>query len=349
LFFSDSQLLTSKATACKKSGSAQLSAEMRAQTATKEDNVNAHTELDKSAKMRKEVTSDDFPYNLRCGDQMCEGTLLPIIEGHLYLTCASSSAAIQPKKRELWVTLNSKADFRQLNFGKTHRMCKMLYAMLSSMGHRKIIFCSSTDASDITNTVTLLGVFLCSRMGFSVAQALRPFEGLHRDRAWGKNTFDLHVEDYLAGLRQAVSAGLYKQDEFCAEEYFHYDDPTRGDMHEVVPGKFIAFRGPVVDHNERCDSTLTASDYLDVFKDKNVSTIIRLNNIQYSVAVFEHSGFQHFDLPFEDEDCELPNDSIVDKFLCITEEEKGVVAVHCATGRGRETDYTCGLATGNAV
>jgi hypothetical protein len=64
LFFSDSQLLTSKATACKKSGSAQLSAEMRAQTATKEDNVNAHTELDKSAKMRKEVTSDDFPYNL---------------------------------------------------------------------------------------------------------------------------------------------------------------------------------------------------------------------------------------------------------------------------------------------
>ena len=339
LFFSDPELLKSKAAVYKK-GSAQLAAPLRAQTAAKED------------------TSDDVPYNLGCGDQTTlQGALLPIIEGHLYWTCASSSAAIQPKKRELWITLNNKgacysplcADVGLLNLGKTHRMCKKLHAMLSSPEHRsaKIIFCSSTQAADITRTVTMLGAFLCSRMGCSVAQALRPFKGLHhgliipfRDTAWGKNTFDLHVEDCLAGLQKAVSAGMYKQDEFSAEEYFYYDDPLRGDMHEVVPGKFIAFRGPVLDVTqagtlERGDSTLSASDYLDVFKDKNVSTIIRLNSIEYSAAVFEHAGFQHFNLPFEDEDCELPSDGIVDKFLRIAEEAQGVVAVHCATGLGR--------------
>jgi cell division cycle 14 len=289
-----------------------------------------------------------------CGDQMTlQGTLLPIIEGRLYLTSASSSAEVQPKKRELWVSLNKGgcyspfcADFGPLNLGTTHRMCKRLHALLACPKHHrtKIIFCTSTEASDITNTVTLLGAFLCLRMGFSVAQAWAPFMGLHhsliipfRDATWAKNTFDLHVEDCLAGLQQAVSAGMYKQDEFCAEEYFYYDDPVQGDMHQVVPGKFIAFRGPVRDHGqavtERGDSTLSASDYLDVFKDKNVSTIIRLNSAQYSSAVFKRAGFQHFDLPFED--CGVPSDCIVDKFLRIAEEAQGVVAVHCLAGLGR--------------
>ena len=27
-------------------------------------------------------------------------------------------------------------------------------------------------------------------------------------------------------------------------EYEHYDDPLNGDLHEVVPGKFVALKGP---------------------------------------------------------------------------------------------------------
>ena len=160
---------------------------------------------------------------LGCGARMKQGALLPIIEGRLYLTSASSSAAVKPKKSELWVALNKGssysplcADFGPLNLGTTHRMCQKLHGLLSSPEHRKIIFCTSTEATDITNTVTLLGAFLCLRMGFSVAQALRPFMGLQhsliipfRDATWAKNTFDLHVEDCLAGLQRAVSAGMY--------------------------------------------------------------------------------------------------------------------------------------------
>jgi hypothetical protein len=55
-----------------------------------------------------------------------QGALLPIIEGRLYLTCASSSAAIKSKKRELWVAMNKGAcyspfcaDFGPLNLGTT--------------------------------------------------------------------------------------------------------------------------------------------------------------------------------------------------------------------------------------
>jgi cell division cycle 14 len=201
------------------------------------------------------------------------------------------------------------------------------------------------EASDITNTITLLGAFLCLRVGCSVNEALRPFKGLHRlvipfrDATWVKSTFDLHVEDCLAGLERAVRSGIFKQDVFDPAEYFYYDNPKNGDMHEVLPGKFIAFRGPLRDYGregtvEHCgsDSSLSASDYLDVFKSKNVSTIIRLNEREYSASVFKRAGFTHVDLPFED--CGIPSDSIVDKFLRIAEEE-GIVAVHCIAGLGR--------------
>ena len=29
------------------------------------------------------------------------------------------------------------------------------------------------------------------------------------------------------------------------DEYTHYDDPLNSNLHEVVPGKFIAFKGAV--------------------------------------------------------------------------------------------------------
>ena len=308
-------------------------------------------------------TSDDLKCLHKLGgvDQRTvtlQGALLPVIKGRLYLTSASSTAAIQPKKRELWVAVNQSAcytpfcaEFGPLNLGTTHRMCKKLHALLTSPEHgrTKIIFCTSTEPTDITNAIALLGAFLCLRMGYTVAQALRPFLDLHhsliipfRDATWGESTFDLHVGDCLAGLHRAVSAGIFKQIEFSVEDYFFYSDRLRGDMHEVLPGKFIAFRGPMRDHGrednfervtEHGVSTLSASDYLDAFKDKNVSTIICLDAIQYSADVFKRAGFTHFDLPFED--CEVPSDSIVDKFLRIAEEARGVVAVHCSSGRGR--------------
>jgi hypothetical protein len=31
---------------------------------------------------------------------------------------------------------------------------------------------------------------------------------------------------------------------FDKNEYFYYDDPENGEFHEVVPRKFIAFKGP---------------------------------------------------------------------------------------------------------
>jgi hypothetical protein len=277
--------------------------------------------------------------------ELKKGALLPVLEGRLYLTCASSSSAFQPKEGELWLTLNKDmcytplcADFGPLNLGTTHMICSKLHALLANpqqQGPTKIILYTSTKASDITNMITLLVAFLCLRMGYSAEEAFRPFSGLHhgltmpfRDATWIRSTFDLYVEDCVSGFQRAVCAGIYKQNEFDPREYFYYDNPMNGDMHEVLPSKFIAFRGPVGDDacdsrregtlSQRCGSTLSALAFFDIFKDKNVSTIIRLNSIEYSAGVFERTGFAHFDLTFED--CGVPSDSIVDNFLRIAEQ-----------------------------
>lgn len=45
-------------------------------------------------------------------------------------------------------------------------------------------------------------------------------------------------------------ANLFDVYQFDKNHYFYYDDPLNGEFHEVVPGKFIAFRGPSGDRVE---------------------------------------------------------------------------------------------------
>jgi len=134
-------------------------------------------------------------------------------------------------------------------------------------------------------------------------------------------------------------------------------------MREVLPGKFITFRGPVCDDwpvmadrlelLDKGHSTNSTPDYLDALKDKNVSTIIRLSSIEHSeaaaaaaeaaAAAFKRAAFNHFDLQFEE--CKVNSGRIVDEFMRIAEEARGVVAVqtHCLDGRARTGDELIAL------
>jgi hypothetical protein len=61
----------------------------------------------------------------------------------------------------------------------------------------------------------------------------------------------------------------------------------------VVPGKFLAFRGPrdAADHR----GSRHPSDYINVFRMLKVSTIVRLNKAEYSRKPFKAAGFEHVD------------------------------------------------------
>jgi cell division cycle 14 len=67
--------------------------------------------------------------------------------------------------------------------------------------------------------------------------------------------------------------------------------------------------------------------YFTYFRKRNVTTIVRLNKKIYDSKRFTDANFEHYDLFFSDGS--TPSDAITLKFLTITEQAKGAVAVHC--------------------
>jgi len=79
--------------------------------------------------------------------------------------------------------------------------------------------------------------------------------------------------------------------------------------------------------------THTPEYYIPYFKEHGVSTVIRLNTVEYERDSFVKSGIDHLDMYFVDGTS--PPMPIVEKFLNAVESTTGVVAVHCKQGLGR--------------
>ena len=141
----------------------------------------------------------------------------------------------------------------------------------------------------------------------------------------------------LQGLEFAVNQGWYNFKTFNVKEYEYYERVENGDLNWIIPGKFVAFMGPI-DHWEVGQrSGFTPEEYTHIFKEMNVTRVIRLNEPRYDRTRFLENGIAHNDLFFMDGS--NPSDEIVDEFLKICEnhfsKESGAIAVHCKAGLGR--------------
>ena len=70
---------------------------------------------------------------------------------------------------------------------------------------------------------------------------LKPF----RDAAKGDCHYDCTVLHCLQGLEQAQKFGWYDFRTFNVREYEHYERVENGDLNWIIPGKFVAFMGPI--------------------------------------------------------------------------------------------------------
>jgi hypothetical protein len=94
-------------------------------------------------------------------------------------------------------------------------------------------------------------------------------------------------------------------------EYAHFDDPLNADLHIVVPGKFVAFRGPFdLGSREYSDEDgyrkFSPKHYVRIFQDLGVTDIVRLTATSpstsrvYDQADVVTNGIRHHDLCFDD-------------------------------------------------
>jgi cell division cycle 14 len=172
----------------------------------------------------------------------------------------------------------------------------------------------------------------------------------YRDASFLPSTFDLHLDDCWQGLAKArdlswVAMPSSKTPEqwgrYNAPLLAHFEEPAHGDLHEIVPGRLFAFRGPAdvtgggdfVDDPADGYRRLSPAYYAQVLAALGVAAVVRLNEPEsYEPSPFAARGIAHLDLPFAD--CSAPPRCVATAFLRAVD-AASTVAVHCAAGLGR--------------
>jgi cell division cycle 14 len=244
-------------------------------------------------------------------------------------------------------------DFGPMNMACVVNFILQLDTELSSFAGSRIFYCVDDGRRNLTNAVFLMGSYLILKLDTAVEDVEDCFSWLeegqyeeYRDATFSQPTFRLALADCWRALSKARRLGWVGPPDaegFCGaldmREYEHYDDPLNGDMHEVVPDKLIAFVGPQDlggEHyrdDERGRRRFSPAFFADLFDERGVAAVVRLNEPCYDPRAFTQRGAALVDLPFDD--CTAPPAAVADAFLALVAAAAGPVAVHCKAGLGR--------------
>jgi len=238
------------------------------------------------------------------------------------------------------------SDFGPLNLGMVYQFCKHLASKMDDHGlkGRRIVHVCSQDPHRRANAAFLMCAYQVIVMQRSPQVAYEPFSGVQpsflgfRDALPRPCNFRLTILDCLEGLKKAMELGWFDLETFDLDDYEFLDKVENCDANWIVPDKFLAFAGPSSNsHDGDGFPNVTPEDCLPIFKKRNVGLVVRLNRKDYDRKRFVDNDVKHVELYFADGSC--PPEEIYSRFLCITEQEPGAVAVHCKAGLGR----TCTL------
>ena len=250
-------------------------------------------------------------------------------------------------------------DFGPMNLSSTIRFIRQLEESLSECALSscsKLVYSVDTGRRPLSNAAALLGSYLILKKDMTPDQVAGRFAAIRpemledfRDATHMPADFGLTLRDVWDGLYRGKQCGWIdrpSQDgspfwgQLDIDEYETYDSPINGDLHELVPGKLIAFRGPhdlggamYSDDTAKGTRKFSPAFYVETFEQLGVTDVVRLNKAEYDAQDFEEAGIRHHDLFFED--CTEPPGPIVAAFLAIVDGARGAVAVHCKAGLGR--------------
>ena len=248
-------------------------------------------------------------------------------------------------------------DFGPMNLSSVATFIEQLDTEIESHGESRIVYCVAAGRRALTNAVFLLGCYMILKLKMSLREVEDCFDWLddescegYRDATFSPDPFRRTLDDCWMGLERSKTLGWVEASRDGENwgainilEYRHYDDPCNGDFHEVVPGKFIAFKGPkdlggvTFSDDAPGARSFGPGHYADIFaEDYCVTAVVRLNEACYDAAAFEQRGIRHHHLEFDD--CSCPPQPVVADFIAAAEATISAgqaVAVHCKAGLGR--------------
>mmetsp|Transcript_1972 Transcript_1972/g.3875 ORF Transcript_1972/g.3875 Transcript_1972/m.3875 type:complete len:588 (-) Transcript_1972:328-2091(-) len=273
-------------------------------------------------------------------------TAIEIEKGHVYFVCLKSRPQDDETKHFFTVQFSYEpffADFGPLNMSNLYHFCEVMRKKKKDFPNKKIYFYSDHDSQLRANNGYLICAYQVLVLNRSGGEAYGQFRDIYppflpfRDASFGVSTFNITVLDCLQGLYRAKCLGWVNLDTFDVAEYEHYERVENGDWNWIIPDKLMAFSSPhdppLMDEDGQTYISLTPGQYIPIFRPRNVTTVVRLNNKTYDHRKFTDYGVKHHDLYFEDGG--NPSDGILKEFLEICEAEPGAVAVHCKAGLGR--------------
>ncbi|KAH9640175.1 hypothetical protein HF086_007374 [Spodoptera exigua] len=226
---------------------------------------------------------------------------------------------------------------RALNLGCVYKYCRILNEKLKQYLNKQIIVhYTSIDPKKKANSAFLLGCYGVLYLSLTPRDALKPLLAHgqsyrpFQDATQGESSYTISLMDCLQAIKKARELGFFNFQDFNCEEYERLGKIQGGDLNWIVPGKFLAFIGPV----DYSVSLFHPPElYINYFLENNVKVVIRLNKRLYDGNVFNDVGIIHYDLFFPDGSC--PRRRVLFKFLQISEEASCAIAVHCKAGLGR--------------
>ncbi|CAD7934658.1 unnamed protein product [Amoebophrya sp. A120] len=233
-------------------------------------------------------------------------------------------------------------DFGPLNLSCTYKFARLVKKLLDdpSLSKKKLVHYCSLSEKKRPNAAYLMCCFQVMYLNKPAELAYRPFENIRpqfqpfRDATAGMCNYACTVLDCVKGLEYAMKINWFNPETFNVQAYDYYEKVDNGDISWVIPEKFLAFSGPSGNGIDTYGyPAFTPEDYVPIFRNANVSTVVRLNKEQYDAARFTMNGIKHVDMFFPDGSC--PPRDIVNRFLRLAESEPAALAVHCKAGLGR--------------
>jgi hypothetical protein len=215
-------------------------------------------------------------------------------------------------------------DFGPMNMSCIVDFIRMLDSLLATYKDKTLVLCVEAGRRRLTNAVFLIGAYMIRRQNKAPAEISESFRWLgpdqieqYSDATYSEPDFRLQLIDCWRGLEKGMTHGWVRfagsdcmWGEIDVDEYRHYDDPANGDLQEVVPGKFIALKGPVAlpsDREYRDDArgvrSFSPAFYAEILRSMGVSTVVRLNEPRYPAEALTSRGFAHHSLEFPDCTC----------------------------------------------
>lgn len=226
------------------------------------------------------------------------------------------------------------SDFGPLNLAQMYRFVKELNKILKNPDFQNhvIVHYTSADSSKRANAAFLMGAYQVVVLGRTAEEAIKPFDHIRpplrpfRDASYSECSYELTLLDILNGLEYAIKLGWFDYKKFNVKDYEFYEVEKHGNLHWIVPHKFMALGTPMD------VAGISPVDYVPIFKKFKVTAIVRLNTPCYDKTVFEERGIKHYEVFFKDGSTPLPEK--VKDFIEAAEKEPAL-AVHCKAGLGR--------------